>query len=296
MNSEAGHYGQHAAASPSLAPHAALALQAIFQMPILLFLLWAATRKLHHPTRSALSKTQAFVLTGIAFGMLLAELCLSDGLHKPTAYHVLSLTPLATLLGLCCAHFTTPTRLLHLKYKLQGMSEGGGFRRPMSDGASNIYWLAGHMALTLTATACVWALFRFRGGFSDAAYPLRLLPYLCVLSLAQVACFAGLNEMRLLEKHPWSANFFNTLIAMVWALLPFLGFILGEVHSLFRWAGAALSPVAAPFYIIYVADNMTRTTQARTQFAHMLVVTIMINALLAGLFLALAARSRKKVV
>lgn len=275
----------------------AFAIQIAVQLPLFSFFVWAALRKLTCPEHPPMSKTQAFVATMMLFALYHAELLNNVKMLPREPFPVLILALLTTYWGLGCIYLLIPNRLLIIqeKYGETVRNDSCRWRILLSDGASILPWMLGYACLTLVSCLVIVPLIvhsHYASGFPRIEAAIRFLPYLCVVALAQLFCFAGLNEVFRSGRFHRAPTLFSLMLIILWIVLPVLGlFGIKEPEYVIFWASVAFSPV---FAVVLLLNEFLKFRGADWLFVTMYWLSI-INFLMAALLFILAARHRNKL-
>jgi len=269
-------------------------IQATVQILLLCFGAWVAVRRLKYPERPLFSKSQAFALAALIFGLYLAEVLNYYSRESEPPELVVGIAVLTAFMGLLGAFMISPNRLLVIrgKYLEDGQGRLKWRNAVLSDSASNLFWLVGYSMLCFLTVLLVWFLAGSDYLGKEAyRYVLLLFP-LCGFILAQVACFGGLYEVFLMGRFHKSVSLFSLFVFLFWIAVPAIGAIFEqEMRSSYYWSSFIFSPIYAPFGITsyFTEWGLTRRLES---FLHW---GILINLLLASVFFVFVARLRKRL-
>lgn len=292
-------------------------IQCLVQVPIIILLVSMGIRKLNFPERPLFSKIQAFAIFGILLCIYMAELWLvSGGLRMASGYRygygkdyvmmffphaLLAMIPLSIFFGLGAIALLTPERHIILKDRERFRSPGVcmGIKRHLSDGASTVNWLFGHMLLTFLAI-CIFSVTILQWSESRSKM-LAMVPYLftlCLIASAQLAAFSSAYEYFLVSAFRRYKSLFLVVVILVWLALPFTGGLLRTAG--WEWAYHAsivFSPIVAPISYIYEKE-LLGAALLEFSFSRPVILIISIiaaNVAATGFFMTRVFQIRKKL-
>lgn len=268
----------------------AFGIQLAVQIPLIVFGVWLAVRRLIYPDRQILSKAQAYAVACIAFGLYWAELINNfEGLSRQSGL-ILSLIPLTGFVGLFGAFMISPSHLLVNRGK--NMRSGGKlalwWHDMLSDSASCFFWLIGYSIFVYLVAVSTW--FACTAWCISFPFSRSLLFLLmsCGLVLAQVAFWGGFYEVFLLGRFHRNVGPLAVFVLVLCIVVPLFGAFL-EVGSTMYWGGQFFSPIITPIVLVlnFLEDGFTGDLET------FLWSGITINLVFAFVFFVSVARLRR---
>ncbi len=267
-----------------------LLFQGIVEIPFIIFFSLGVMRKISRPERPIFSKKQSLVLIGLILFLFVgsaiplfeyAEKKISPDAHFLTVCFVY----LTTFLGILGATSITPSQLLYLK----------GLRKLKKLGQKKILWQDDHATNSpwLFGFALIALLFHFL--FTAWMTP-NLLDRFLVFSLTILYVFslAWALEYFRLSQHHTKRSLFIVLTSIVWFFIPLLGLIM---QPLFKQYPDVIYYFFAPSPLFGLGSTISiilSKSYYQNIFEPMvLVVTVLINLIIALICLLFTKRERK---
>jgi hypothetical protein len=265
----------------------AFCYQILVQIPFILFLWSAITRKISFPGRPVLTKIQALSLIGF-FVFLFLGSSLSVLWNPPLKHalrpndHLLAYLYFVLFLGMFTLFSQTPNRLSYLKGLRRAQRLGIKKLGRYDDQTSNIYFLIMFTVIVLAGALGFSAWIDFLE-FKNLSFLL--------LILLQIAFFAGTWEYFSLSPNYSKKSLFVVILSIPWLFLPLFSVItspaLKSSFSLLKSIFCSLSP----FFSLAVLSDLLKNKSDLPQ-AYLIII---INILATVLVLFAASNLRRTI-
>ncbi len=273
-------------------------LQLLVQLPLIGFFCRGIMRKISHPERPMLSKSQWILLTlfvlflyvGAAFSVVV-EGC--RGYYCRSNYQIGEYTTIflyyIMALGIMGTLESTPNALLFSKGIRRRKKLGQKYWDPLEDFSGNSVWL---FVFCMVVTVC-YLTFMYIMKVSLSVQTISLM-----IVLSQIIFFAAAFEFFNLSRHRQKKSIFWTGLGILWIVIPILGSILRKagpdaIETYFYVHSPFTTPVWLPAYL-------KGNTSWSFSSSGLLSFALCINLSLAGFMILLAhverARIRKEVL